>query len=92
MAQPGGDANPAGEPNPIKELPLSADEVDDRLIVVDLVYRQEFTPLMRAARARGLRCADGLDVLVHQGAASFRLWTGKSAPLGAMRSGATGED
>jgi shikimate dehydrogenase len=82
---------PSG-PDPIKELPLSADELDDRLIVVDLVYRQEGTPLVRAARARGLRCADGIDVLVHQGAASFRLWTGMSAPLGAMRSGATGED
>jgi shikimate dehydrogenase len=79
---------PGGQP-PIKELPLSADELGDRLIVVDLVYRQDRTPLVRAARARGLRCADGIDVLVHQGAVSFRLWTGMHAPLGAMRSGAT---
>ncbi len=78
-----------GEPPPIKELPLTADEWSDRLIVVDLVYRQERTPLVRAALARGLRCVDGIDVLVHQGAASFRLWTAMSAPLGAMRSGAT---
>lgn len=92
MAKPGEDPNPPGGPDPIKELPLSADELDDRLIVVDLVYRQERTPLVRAARARGLRCADGIDVLVHQGAASFRLWTGMSAPLGAMRSGASGEN
>jgi shikimate dehydrogenase len=76
-----------------KAVPLSADELDDRLTVVDLVYRHDRTPLVRAAMARGLRCIDGFDVLVHQGAASFRIWTGMQAPLGAMRSGATdGED
>ena len=83
------DTSVAGGGAPIKELPLMADELDDRLIVVDLVYRQDRTPLVRAAQARGLRCADGIDVLVHQGAASFRLWTGMNAPLRAMRSGAT---
>ena len=87
----GSDPHAAPETGAFKELPVSADELDDRLIVVDLVYGQNRTPLVRAARARGLRCADGIDVLVHQGAASFRLWTGIQAPLGAMRSGATGE-
>jgi shikimate dehydrogenase len=72
----------------VKELPLSADVWGDRQIVVDLVYRQDGTPLARLARSRGAVCVDGFDVLVHQGAASFRLWTGKEAPLGAMRSGA----
>jgi shikimate dehydrogenase len=72
-----------------KTVPLSADEMDDRLTVVDLVYRQDRTPLVRAACARGLRCVDGFDVLIHQGAASFRIWTGMQAPLGAMRRGAT---
>jgi shikimate dehydrogenase len=72
-----------------KAVPLSADELDDRLTVVDLVYRHDRTPLLRAAQARGARCVDGFDVLVHQGAASFRIWTGLHAPLGAMRRGAT---
>ena len=72
-----------------KAVPLSADELDDRLTVVDLVYRHDRTPLLRAAQARGSRCVDGFDVLVHQGAASFRIWTGMQAPLGAMRRGAT---
>jgi shikimate dehydrogenase len=93
MASPGEPGKTPSDADPFKELPLSADELDDRLIVVDLVYRQDRTPLVRAARARGLRCADGFDVLVHQGAASFRLWTGMQAPLGAMRSGTSnGED
>jgi shikimate dehydrogenase len=89
MADPG---RPPGSPHqtdPFKELGISADELGDQQIVVDLVYRQNLTPLVRAASARGLRCVDGFDVLVHQGAASFRLWTGMQAPLGAMRSGAT---
>jgi shikimate dehydrogenase len=73
---------------PFKELPLSADVWVDRQIVVDLVYRQDGTPLVRFARSQGAVCVDGFDVLVHQGAASFRLWTGLEAPLGAMRSGA----
>ena len=72
----------------VKDLPLSADVWVDRLIVVDLVYRQNGTPLVRLARSRGAVCVDGLDVLVHQGAASFRLWAGMEAPLGAMRSAA----
>jgi shikimate dehydrogenase len=71
-----------------KELPLSADVGGDRQIVVDLVYRQDGTPLARHVRSRGGVCVDGFDVLVHQGAASFRLWTGLEAPLGAMRRGA----
>jgi shikimate dehydrogenase len=71
----------------VKELPVSADVWGDRQIVVDLVYRQDGTPLARLARSQGVVCVDGFDVLVHQGAASFRLWTGLEAPLGAMRRG-----
>jgi shikimate dehydrogenase len=75
-----------------KELRLSADDLSDRQVIVDLTYRDGGTALARIARARGLRCADGLDVLVHQGAASFELWTGRSAPLEAMRDGARGRE
>jgi shikimate dehydrogenase len=71
-----------------KELPLSADYLHERQVIVDLVYRDGGTPLVRAARARGLCSVDGFDVLVHQGAASFELWTGRPAPLEAMRDGA----
>jgi shikimate dehydrogenase len=77
----------AGMPD-FKELRISADDLGDRQVIVDLVYRDGDTMLAREARARGLRCVDGLEVLVHQGAASFELWTGRSAPLEAMRDGA----
>jgi shikimate dehydrogenase len=71
-----------------KELCFSADELDDRHIVVDLVYRAGGTELVRAARERGVPYVDGIDVLVHQGAESFRIWTGQEPSLEAMRRGA----
>ena len=45
-------------------------------IVVDLAYGAAETELVRTARERGARAVDGLEVLVHQGAASLRIWTG----------------
>ncbi|MDA1003809.1 MAG: hypothetical protein O3B31_10765, partial [Chloroflexi bacterium] len=53
-------------------------------IVLDLVYGREPTPFVRAAMAAGARASDGLGMLVHQGAASFTLWTGHEAPLDVM--------
>jgi shikimate dehydrogenase len=71
-----------------KDLRLSVDDLREQQVIVDLVYRDGGTPLVREARMRGLRCVDGFDVLVHQGAASFAQWTGRAAPLEAMRDGA----
>jgi shikimate dehydrogenase len=88
MASSDAEAAETPDQEAVKELPLSADEWGDRQIVVDFVYRQQGTPLVRLARRRGLLTVDGFDVLIHQGAASFRLWTGREAPLRAMRSGA----
>jgi shikimate dehydrogenase len=56
--------------------------------VVDLVYHPADTPLLAAARAQGARTSNGLGMLVHQAALSFRLWTGAEAPLAAMRQAA----
>ena len=51
--------------------------------LVDLPYPE--TATAEAARRTGARVVTGLDVLVAQGAASFELWTGVSAPIDAMR-------
>ena len=51
--------------------------------LVDLPYPR--TATAEAASAAGARVLDGLEVLVAQGAASFELWTGRSAPVDAMR-------
>jgi len=51
--------------------------------LVDLPYPE--TATARAARERGARVVDGLEVLVAQGAAAFELWTGVPAPVDVMR-------
>lgn len=56
--------------------------------VLDTVYHPAETPLLTAARARGIPCANGLGMLVHQAAVSFEWFTGSPAPLDAMRRGA----
>ncbi len=45
-------------------------------IVSDIVYVPLQTPLLTAARARGLRTANGLDMLLHQAVRGFELWFG----------------
>jgi shikimate dehydrogenase len=68
-----------------KELPVTADDLGKYARVVDLVYRDGGTELLRQAERRGCRCVDGLEILVRQGARSFEIWTGRSAPLDVMR-------
>jgi len=69
----------------VDAMPVDTDLLGDVGAVVDLVYRPGGTALVRAARERGLPCADGLEILVQQGARSFAIWTGREAPLDAMR-------
>jgi shikimate dehydrogenase len=53
----------------VSALPASA-------VVADLVYVPLQTPLLHSARARGLACADGLGMLLHQAVRGFELWFG----------------
>jgi shikimate dehydrogenase len=53
--------------------------------VFDAVYRPVRTKLLRDAAASGAKTINGLDMLVNQGACSFKLWTGMKAPLRDMR-------
>ena len=45
-------------------------------VVTDLVYVPLLTPLLIDARARGLRTADGLGMLLYQAVRGFKLWFG----------------
>ena len=54
-------------------------------IVFDLIYNPAVTPLLATAKAAGARTANGLGMLLHQGARAFRLWTGRKPPVPAMR-------
>ncbi|MBF0182487.1 MAG: shikimate dehydrogenase [Magnetococcales bacterium] len=53
----------------------------DGAFVYDIVYSPPETPLMVAARARGLRAENGLGMLIHQGARAFEIWTGRQMPV-----------
>jgi shikimate dehydrogenase len=53
--------------------------------VYDMIYRPAETKLLAAARAAGCKTANGLGMLLHQGAKAFEIWTGRAAPLAVMR-------
>jgi shikimate dehydrogenase len=60
-------------------------EVEPPPLFCDLVYGRERTALGRWAAAGGARVVEGLEVLVRQGARSLERWTGRDAPIEAMR-------
>ncbi|MGO3927276.1 shikimate dehydrogenase [Rhodopseudomonas pseudopalustris] len=60
---------------PPLEIDLAA--LPANAVVADLVYVPLETELLRAARARGLRTADGLGMLLHQAVRGFELWFGQ---------------
>lgn len=72
----------AEDPAPLDPAAYSLGRAD---AVYDMVYRPAETPLLRAARAAGCRVANGLGMLLYQGAAALELWTGRPAPLATMR-------
>ena len=78
-------ATALGLPHSVKDLPMDVDTLNRGQVLVDLVYGAEPTPLVEAARRRGLMAIDGKEMLVQQAALSYRLWTGIDAPLEVMR-------
>lgn len=53
--------------------------------VLEMVYNPPVTPLVRRARRAGAAVIPGSEMLVHQGARAFELWTGTAAPVSVMR-------
>ncbi len=68
------------------DLTLDKDWFSADQFVYDTRYDQEETALIRCARSRGAGASNGIDMLLFQGAASFEIWTGRPAPVEAMRS------
>ena len=64
--------------------PADISELDGGQTVFDMVYGWD-TPLISAARAKGCRLADGADMLVGQGTASFRMWFGREPDTEIMK-------
>ena len=57
-------------------LDLDLSRAPASLVVADNVYVPLETPLLAVARARGLRCVEGLGMLLHQAAPGFQAWFG----------------
>ena len=76
----------SGEPLP-KELKRV---LPGSKVVFDAVYRPRETKLLAAAKRNGSKVIHGEEMLLHQGMAAFRLWTGKDAPEKVMRKALTG--
>ena len=63
------------------ELTVDLGYLPSHAVVADLVYVPLVTPLIRSAKARGLRTADGLGMLLHQAVRGFALWFGKTPTI-----------
>ncbi len=68
-------------------LPLDQKQfpVDKAAGVYDMIYRPAETPLLKLAKQAGCRTANGIGMLLYQGAKALEIWTGRPAPLAAMR-------
>lgn len=71
---------PAPDASPIPQSQLDA--LPRGVVVFDTVYNPIRTPLLCAARERGLPTIDGVAMFVRQAALQFETWTGESAPMG----------
>ncbi|MDP9291635.1 MAG: shikimate dehydrogenase [Verrucomicrobiota bacterium] len=71
--------------NPDDPPLLPASLLSPHLMVYDTIYTTHRTPLLNAAEEAGARAANGLSMLLHQGALSFEIWFNRDAPIDAMR-------
>ena len=65
-------------------LAIDVGRLPSHAVVADLVYVPLLTPLIAAAKARNLRTADGLGMLMHQAVRGFALWFGKKPAVTAQ--------
>ena len=73
------------EDEPRRISPLPASILRPHLMIYDTIYTASRTSLMLAADEAGARSANGLSMLLYQGALSFEIWFGREAPVDAMR-------
>jgi shikimate dehydrogenase len=77
-------ATPVGMTPDVDGIPIDPDRLGRFEVVMDIVYQPLQTRLLREAEAHGCAIIDGLQMLIHQGAAQFELWTGREAPVEVM--------
>jgi shikimate dehydrogenase len=74
--------------DPFDHLPLDRGEFTDHQTVVDMVYGERHSRLLKAAEGARSAVVDGLEILVQQGARSLEIWTGMQPDLDVMREAA----
>src|SRR5215813_10023789 len=77
-------ATPLGM-NPSDPSPIPARLIAPHHMVFDCIYGPFKTALLRAAEQAGARSANGISMLLHQGAVSFSIWFDREPPIDAMR-------
>lgn len=70
------------DPSPLQGTPFV---LKNARAVFDMIYRPAETPLLKAAKAAGCRTANGIGMLLYQGAKALEIWSGKPAPVAVMR-------
>jgi shikimate dehydrogenase len=83
-------ATPVGMTPDLDGIPINPDLLGRFGVVMDIVYQPLQTRLLREAEAHGAATIDGLQMLIHQGAAQFELFTGQAAPTEVMAQAAYG--
>ncbi|MFA6171656.1 MAG: shikimate dehydrogenase [Patescibacteria group bacterium] len=78
-------ATPVGMKPRINKTPVPAEFLHKGQIVFDAVYSPPITRLLKDAKKKGAKIIPGLEMLLYQGAAQFEYYTGKKAPVRAMR-------
>jgi len=77
-------ATPIGMMPNADETPVKRDFLHQDMTVFDLIYHPLETRLLKEAKNVGAKTISGLDMLIHQGAASFKIWTGIDPPVNVM--------
>lgn len=79
------DTTPIGMHPNISDEPIAfAEDMDEDLVVFDAVYNPNVTVLLKEAIKAGAKPVYGIKMLLYQGAESFKIWTGRDAPVDVM--------
>jgi shikimate dehydrogenase len=78
-----------GGEDPFDHLPLTRERFSEAQTVVDMVYGERRSRLLKAAEGARATVVDGLEILVQQGARSLEIWTGLQPDLDVMRAAAS---
>ncbi|NEN97674.1 MAG: shikimate dehydrogenase [Moorea sp. SIO3I7] len=74
---------PKVEQSPVDQVTMA--RLPENAIAYDLIYTPNPTQFLRQAKEQGAYAIDGLEMLVQQGAAAFKIWLGQTPPVDIMR-------